>query len=397
MRVGDSSRGLDAFREVWLCDFEFRADPGERPWPLCLVAYELHTGRELRLWRDELLRHRRAPFDVGPDCLFVAYFASAELSCFLQLDWPLPVHVLDLYAEHRVATNGLPAPCGNKLLGALALRGLAHIDAGEKEAMRRLILDARRGPPASRRRFSEYCSSDVTALAALLPRMAPSIHWPQALLRGRYTAAVARMERAGVPIDAILHSALAAEWTAIKLALVEEVNADYQVYEGTKFRSARFLSYLAAHEIPWPKLPSGAPVLRETIFRDQALTYPELEPLHALRSTLAGLRLAGLEVGRDGRNRCLLSPFGTVTGRNAPSNTKSVFGPARWLRGLIRPPEGYGLAFLDWAAQEIGIAAALSGDERMIKDYSTGDPYLAFAKAARLVPEDATKQSHSMI
>jgi len=46
---------------------------------------------------------------------------------------------------------------------------------------------------------------------------------------------------------------------------------------------------------------------------------------------------------------------------------------------------------------EIGIAAALSGDELLTKGYVEGDPYLAFAKAARLAPDDATKQSHKAI
>ncbi len=124
---------------------------------------------------------------------------------------------------------------------------------------------------------------------------------------------------------------------------------------------------------------------------------PELQPLHELRATLGGLRLTGLEVGSDGRNRCLLSPFSSVTGRNQPSNVKFVFGPARWLRGLIRPPEGYGIAYIDFASQEIGIAAGLSGDERMIQGYVEGDPYLAFAKAANLAPPDATKKSHKVI
>src|SRR5262249_21840255 len=99
----------------------------------------------------------------------------------------------------------------------------------------------------------------------------------------------------------------------------------------------------------------------------------------------------------DGRNRCLLSPFRAVTGRNQPSNTKFIFGPARWIRGLIRPPEGHGLAYIDFASQEIGIAAALSGDGRMAEGYATGDPYLAFAKAAKLAPSDATKASHKAV
>lgn len=37
------------FREIWCCDSEFRADAGERPWPVCMVACELGTGRDLRL------------------------------------------------------------------------------------------------------------------------------------------------------------------------------------------------------------------------------------------------------------------------------------------------------------------------------------------------------------
>jgi DNA polymerase I-like protein with 3'-5' exonuclease and polymerase domains len=68
-----------------------------------------------------------------------------------------------------------------------------------------------------------------------------------------------------------------------------------------------------------------------------------------------------------------------------------------WMRGLIRPPPGHGIAYIDFSAQEIAIAAALSGDERMAEGYATGDPYLGFAKAAGLVPKDATKVTHPLI
>lgn len=133
------------FREIWVVDFEFRADPGERPLPVCVVAQEVKTGLVIRLWQNDLLALDRAPFDVGPGALFVAYFASAEFSCFLELRWPLPENVVDLYVEHRVETNGEKTPCGDGLVGALALHGLAHIDAGVKDEMRRLILDQHHG------------------------------------------------------------------------------------------------------------------------------------------------------------------------------------------------------------------------------------------------------------
>ena len=65
-----------------------------------------------------------------------------------------------------------------------------------------------------------------------------------------------------------------------------------------------------------------------------------------------------------------------------------------WLRGLIKPPPGHGLAYVDWSQQEFAIAAVLSNDKAMIDAYVSGDPYLAFAKQAGAVPPDATKESH---
>jgi DNA polymerase I-like protein with 3'-5' exonuclease and polymerase domains len=65
-----------------------------------------------------------------------------------------------------------------------------------------------------------------------------------------------------------------------------------------------------------------------------------------------------------------------------------------WLRGLIKPPPGHAVAYVDWSQQEFGIAAALSGDPAMQAAYRSGDPYLAFAKQAHAIPVDATKATH---
>jgi hypothetical protein len=360
-----------------------------------MVAREFNSGREIRMWRDELLALRKAPFDTGPDAALVAYYASAELGCFLELGWSLPANVIDLFAEHRVETNGKKLPCGNGLLGALAIRGLAHIDAGEKDAMRQLIIGQGQWTGAERRAILDYCASDVDSLIALLPVMAPTIDWPRAKLRGRYMAAAARMERTGIPIDAVLHASLVANWEPIKRHLIAEVDKTFGVYDGATFKQARFGAYLQANGIPWPRLPSGALALDEKAFDEQARSHPQLRPLYELRSTLSRLRLTDIPVGADHRARCLLSAFQAVTGRNQPSASKFIFGPARWIRGLVREQEGRAVAYCDWGTQEIAIAAGLSGDERMAEDYESGDVYLAFAKANNLVPADATKETHA--
>src|SRR5262249_23110308 len=157
---------------------------------------------------------------------------------------------------------------------------------------------------------------------------------------------------AGVPIDLPLLEKLREHWDRLKVELIGAVDSEYGVFDGTRFRADLFAAWLRRTGIPWPRHPSGALMLDGDTFRDQARGYPAVNALRELRATLANLRLTGLTVGADGRNRCLLSPFGSVTGRNQPSNTKFIFGPAVWMRGLIRPPEGHGLAYVDFSAQE---------------------------------------------
>jgi hypothetical protein len=160
------------------------------------------------------------------------------------------------------------------------------------------------------------------------------------------------------------------------------------------FSRQRWASYLARKGIPWPRLPSGDLALDDDTFGEMARAYPDVAPIRELRHALSQLRLNDLPVGSDGRNRCLLSAFGSRTGRNQPSNSKYIFGPAVWLRSLIRPEPGMALAYVDYEQQEFGIGAALSGDQAMKEAYRSGDPYLAFAKQAGAVPSDATKATH---
>lgn len=385
---------------VWFVDFEFHPAHGREgnpPVPVCMVAREFATGRTLHLWQDDLARLEGSPFPVDQTSLFVAYYASAEIGCFIALGWEMPVNVVDLYAEFRCLTNGKALLHGSGLLGALAWYGLDALAGDEKSHWRDKVLEGGPWSPADRAGILAYCESDVDALARLWVVMLDKIDWPRALLRGRYPIAAAHIEATGVPIDVHALSALESGWPGIRLNLVAAVDADFGVYDGTTFKADRFERLLAHKGISWPRLPSGHLDLDQDTFRDLVRTHPGLAGLHDLRSTLAQMRSFSLQVGDDGRNRYLLSMFKAKTGRNQPSSTKSIFGPAKWLRGLMRPKPGYGLAYIDWSQQEFGIAAALSGDAAMMEAYRSGDPYLAFAKQAGAAPADATKQTHAAI
>src|SRR5437879_4785597 len=172
------------FREVWCIDFEFRADPGERPDPICLVAREVRSGRLIRLWRDRF--GSTPPFSTDEGSLIIAYFATAEMGCFRARGWPMPRRLLDLYVEFRNRTNGLTLPAGRGLLGALTYFGLDAMGAGEKKAMIDLILSDGSRSKSERLAILDYCQEDVDALCRLLPAMLSGIDLPRALLRGRY-------------------------------------------------------------------------------------------------------------------------------------------------------------------------------------------------------------------
>ena len=389
-----SPQELAAFKEIWSTDFEFNQPAGHRPTPICLVAQELRTSRTIRIWEDDLARLSSPPYPTGPDSLFVAYYASAELGCHLALDWPLPTFVLDLYVEFKCLANGRTTPCGSGLLGALTYFGLDSMSHIEKGEMRRLAM--RGGPWSDDERIGvlDYCASDVVALSKLLLAMEKHIDLPRALLRGRYMKAAALIESVGVPIDTKILKGLKTHWEEIQLKLISRIDQVYGVFEGRTFKIDRFEEWLKWKQIPWPRLESGRLALDDDTFREAARSYPDIAPLRELRVSLSQMRLADLAVGPDGRNRLLLSAFQSRTGRNQPSNSRSIFGPAVWYRSLIRPQPGWGLAYIDWEQQEVGIAAALSEDPAMQQAYLSGDPYLSLAKLAGAVPADATKETH---
>ena len=400
---GAVSTALDRFTRIWAVDFEFVAPPGERPDPVCMVALELRTGVELRIWDQDLRACN--PIAWCDDDLLIAYYAPAEMTCFLALGWEMPRHVLDLFAEYRVHTNGRThhmAVDGRGLLAALANFGLSHLDGSEKTAWRDRIMLGRPFSAADRAGALDYCASDVIALQELLPALVSRLesrpHWlDHALLRGRYMKAVAVMQHRGVPMDLEMLDQLRRHWPDLKTHLIDSIREDFPIFDGATLKHGLFEQWLIDHGIPWATTETGRLSMTEDTFKKMAKAHPIVAPLHEVVNNLGKLRITDLEVGVDGRNRTMLSPFGAATGRNTPSASRFIFAPSVWLRSLIKPGPGRAVAYVDFGSQEIVIAAALSKDKAMLRAYESGDPYLAFAIDAGLAPPGATKASHKLI
>jgi DNA polymerase I len=395
------------FKEIWLHDFEFVSQPGERPDVVCLAAHELRSGRTLRLWRDEL--REQPPYRTDDGALFVSFVANAECACHLALGWPQPSNVLDLSPAFRNLTNGRSTPEGKGLIGAQRYYGLDAIGSKQKDAMQKRVMKGWPFTPEERQKILQYCYSDVDALARLLPKILPEIDLNIALYHGEFAAVSALMEHHGVPIDMEIFPPLADEntWGAVRDAMVPAIDAKYGVYARGEngewsFNTGLFDAYCVREGIAWPRLESGKLNMKRKTFEDMSKGRPQLEDLRQLRHTRDKMRKIKLAVGADGRNRTVLWPFKAKTSRTQPKASQWIFSPAVWLRSLIKPAPGMAVAYIDYSSMEFLIAAVLSDGHcgpvnAMLDMYKSGDPYLSFAKRVGAVPSSATKKSHAEV
>jgi DNA polymerase-1 len=393
------------FDNIVVGDFEYEVaggdanlTQGDLPNVLCMTAHvlddKLQYVRTVRRWRGEF--GAVPPFDTGPDTLFVAYSAWAEMTCFKVLGWKFPVNIFDQHTAYLAASNillpynpdeerkkprkRLPDACR-----AYGIEGWERID---KDTMAEDIGNGL-WRKYGRERVFEYCEEDVRMSVLLLraqlqgrARLLPAdiervLHW------SNYSAkSIALIQARGMPIDMTLWNLIQENKAAVVGELLRRFDPSYgsddPIYTPDGKRSyARLERWLVRTGVlAWPRLDSGQLDISGDAFR---LMYhvPGIEGLHALGDSLGTIVRAKLPIGRDGRNRPSLFPFGTATGRNA--HAKSLYNAHAGMRSLMVFPTDTIAVYLDWRTQEIGVGAALSGDQRYMADYRGGDVYYALA------------------
>jgi DNA polymerase-1 len=411
------------FSQIVVCDFEYEVADGGLPNVLCGVMYvldeKLQHVRTIRLWRGvvgqslppiHLYRgefRKEPPFDIGPDTLFVAYSAWAEMTCFMELGWKFPVHIFDLHTAYLAASNILlpynpdeeRKRQSKKLPDACRAYGIEGWENIEKKSMAQDIGEGR-WEKYGKENVLTYCEEDVKKSTELLRAQLhnrcdyrgrirlPAANVERVLYWSNYSGkSIAQIQARGMPWDVPLWNLVQENKATIIGDLLRRFDPscgdEETIYtpEG-EWSYARFERFLARHNIyVWPRLESGELDISGDAFR---LMYhvPGIEALHALRDSLGFIAKARLPIGPDGRNRPSLFPFGTASGRNAHS--KSPYNAHAAVRSFMLFGQNSIGAYLDFRTQEVGIAAVRSGDERLKRDYAGGDVYHALAKLCGL-------------
>lgn len=369
---------LRQFASIWCIVAAVNTRPGERIEPTAIAAMDLAAAAEIQIGIPKLLGVRRPPYPTGPQTLIVTIDAYLLTGCHLALGWRMPERIIDLMVECRNERQSSRAMVGG-FSGVLAAVGQSAATG----------LVAGSSPDQMHRR--------VETIARLFDRVRDSLDLGRSLLRGRYLCAVAYIEARGVPVARAEIALLADDWQRVLDRAIAAIDNRFGIYRGRRLDLQAFSKMLDRYGIDWPCEPTGSLDFSDDAFQEMARLHPVLSPIKELRSTLTSFDPHTIAIGRDGRNRVPLRPFASITGRNQPSAKASVLGSPAWVRHLIRPEPGMGLAIIDWQQQEFGIAASLSGDGAMQAAYFSGDPYMGLAIAARAAPAGSTAASYAAL
>ena len=336
------------------------------------------------------------------DRLWVTTDARAVCAVFHSIGVEVPKNLADLTIEEVHFFNGrVPSPArdhSTALVYAGELEGPVALDAhepAERDQDTRVppVVDENMNRQARRRRLA-MCER-------LVRKLVKHTNIGAALQRGDYLKALTVVQEEGLPIDVAAARALVAHreelaWGAVdKLPPLPDGKRWHEPGETGMPRLRHWaLQRLAARESTWPGDAEHAKSLDNDTIDAMAIRLPCLVGLADARRLVDAIAHMDVPIGQDGRHRFDPRPFGSATGRNQPLTTSCLLAKSKWVRHLIRAPKGRVLIVADFRAQEVGNAAAISGDQNLVSAYLTGDAYIAIGIMLGLAPIGATKESH---
>lgn len=170
-----------------------------------------------------------------------------------------------------------------------------------------------------------------------------------------------------------------------------EVTEDYDLFADAAMRISK------AGKFQWKKTPAGAfakdsDYLKELddggLIHDIRKHKDSIKALKSISPEDDGTYKIDRFIGCDFKQRPNFNPYGTKTGRNAPSSTSFLFLMPKWMRLLVNPREGRYICDLDAHSEEVAIAAALYNDENKREVYRSADVYMKYAQLAGAYPKD---------
>jgi len=340
---------------------------------------------------------------------FCGHFTKVELFCLWQLDLTEPLIIWDTFIFEKTLALGrhhhkyrLPKKAdeaelaktkeetkekklfGFSLVATCQRYGVAYRMETNKARLQQSFLNH-----PNNYRFSEeqieYAAEDAIATAHLYPlQVNKSIQ--HGLLHHCETVEMAwvttnaRIEWAGVRVDQSKRDQAVTRIAVHTEKLKKYLDTEYGIHNTQShkqltefFRGCGLLSNF---------IDNGKASFDKKNLKKNTELHPAIALLRAVRrgsDLLAEKLLSPDFTGTDGRIRAEHRQLGTDTGRQT-SRWPNLLGLDRVLRPLVIPEDGYGIGEVDWSQVEVGVAAAMYGDDELVRMFNSGDVYSAMAQ-----------------
>ena len=398
------------FKKIVVVDTEFQSDISNSycTKALCAVYKDLKTEQTLKIWDYEENNLAQHHFDFE-ETLFVCFYATAEVGYFLKQLMGRPPYIFDCWTEYaKLYKNNRDL---SLLAASTAYSYPNPISKEEKEKFRDMCIKQNTWNKKEREEILNYCEGDVLMNEHVFYKVLNDLEnicgndyetlLEQAMARGQTMACYAKVTKNGMSIDIPKLNDFNDYWLLVKNEVIKKLNSELNLWDDAcKFSHSKFHQLIKKLDLlgEWPTTPMGKLKTNKETFELFDDYYPEIKKLKRIFNLLNASKLTEFAISEDARYRPYggYKPFGTHTGRCTPSS-KWIFGTAKWARSFIKPPFGCAMVNLDFKSQETFIAAVISGDEKMLASYKSGDFYMNTAILAGMAPTDATKETHPEI
>jgi DNA polymerase-1 len=379
-----------------------------QPLLLSLAAAEQYNGG-LRLYRfvvdvrrAEVLDATRKIFSLPVP--FVGHYSHVDLPALWQLGLDEPRELWDTWAAQKVHCNGLYSKkkntdviaqisaegaqeedeqIRNKLVSVCRRHGIPYPMAHDKERLQKSFLTHPYEAPFTKEQI-KYASLDAEATAKLyLPQVMEAalsgdlqhlvkIEMPWVMVNAQVTwhgvqIDPDRRRRIRDACDRLLPQ-LEGQLAKIGISNFKSFPQLKDFFESKGilewFREGKIYSFDKDH------------------LKDFRGKHPVIDIIYEARrvqSLRSGTILRPELAGADGRVHADHRQLGCVSGRQSSKNP-NLLGLDRSLRPLVVPDKGCGIGEVDLSQIEVGIAAAVYGDEVLLEAFNTGDTYCNMAK-----------------
>ena len=293
--------------------------------------------------------------------------------------------VTDEVAQIRVKENAKEMDVFSLSLVATCQRyGVAHRMETQKKRLQQSFLVHPDDAQFSEEQI-EYSAEDAIVASRLYPLQIQKavqnglLHHCQTVEMAWVTTN-ARIEWNGVRVDEKRRDEAIARIGVHKVRLEEHLAAEYGIQNSRSHK--QLTEYFRSCGLLHRFTENGKVTFNKKILKQNAALHPAIALLRAGRRSsdlLADKILSPDFVGEDGRVHAEHRQLGTDTGRQT-SRWPNLLGLDRVLRPLVAPDPGYGIGEVDWSQVEVGVAAAVYGDDELVRMFNSGDVYSAMAQ-----------------